>query len=167
MKAALALAPLALVVACAGGGRSARPGGEEPVPEWVSRGTGAFELESGKQLQAVGIAPPSDPRTRRQHADESAEQQMSSGIEALAAAVAKLTEGPAPADAVSALTKKAAGKAAAIRDHWVTPDGTEQSLEVLDLASFHDALRTLDGDGELKRAIAAASDRAFASLIRH
>ena len=154
----------ALAMACGGGGKSVRPGGAESTPDWVARGTGAFQLESGKQLQAVGTAPPSDPKTRRQQADASAEQQMQSGIDALASALSRMSDN---GDAVAALAKKAAAQAAGIRDHWVTSDGTEQSLDVLDLAAFKDAVQRADGDPRLKREVSANAERAFDSLLRH
>jgi hypothetical protein len=166
MRNSGAVAVLAMAVACGGGGKNVRAGGgAESTPEWVSRGTGAFQVESGKQLQAVGTAPPSDPRTRRQQADASAEGQMASGIDALAAAIAKLSDGSSSRDALSALAKKAATQAVAIRDHWVTPDGTEQSLEVLDVGAFKEALQKVDGDDKLKREVSANADRAFDSLM--
>lgn len=166
MRNAAAIA-VAVALACAGSAKSVHPGGgAEATPDWVSRGTGAFQLEAGKQLQAVGSAPPSDPRTRRQQADAAAEQQMAQGIEALAAAMARLSEAGGAQEGPASLTRKAAALAAAIRDHWVSPDGTEQSVEVLDLASFKEALQKTDGDERLKRELSANAERAFDSLLR-
>ena len=60
----------------------------------------------------------------------------------------------------------AAAESAAIRDHWVTPDGQEQSLDVLELGAFKQALQSVDGDEKLKREMASNAERAFDSLIR-
>lgn len=166
MRNAAAIAVATVALACAGGARSVRPGGAEAAPDWVSRGTGAFQLEAGKQLQAVGSAPPSDPKTRRQQADAAAEQQMAQGIDALAAAMARLSESGGSQEGPAGLTRKAAALAAAIRDHWVSSDGTEQAVEVLDLASFKEALQKADGDERLKRELSANAERAFDSLLR-
>ena len=67
---------------------------------------------------------------------------------------------------IAGLAKKAAAQSAGIRDHWVTPDGTEQSLMVLDLGGFKSALQSVDGDEKLKREMSANAEKAFDSLMR-
>jgi hypothetical protein len=154
----------ALLAAC-GGGKSVRPSGEVTTPEWVTQGTGAFSLEAGKQLHGVGSAFAPDAKSRRQAADAAAQQQLAGGIEAVALALTKMSESP-QGDSVATMTRKAASQAAAIRDHWVTPDGQEQSLEVLELGAFKIALQSVDGDEKLKREMTSNAERAFDSLIR-
>lgn len=155
----------ALLAACGGGGKSVRPTGEVATPEWVTQGTGAFSLEAGKQLRGVGAASAPDAKSRRQAADAAAQQQLAGGIEEIAKALTRMSES-SQSDAVTAMTRKAAAQAEAIRDHWVTPDGQEQSLDVLDLAAFKAALQSVDGDDKLKREMTANAEKAFDSLIR-
>src|SRR5207237_7685150 len=53
----LSVAAFSLALAC-GGGKSVKPGGGgDETPAWVAQGTGAFNGESGKKLQGVGVAP--------------------------------------------------------------------------------------------------------------
>ena len=163
------VAAAVLLAACGGGSKNVRPGGGSVVtPEWVSQGTGAFYVEAGKQLHGVGSASAADPKTRRQQADEAAQQQLSGGVDALAQSLARLSESSAgnTAGIIAGLAKKAAAQSAGIRDHWVTPDGTEQSLMVLDLGGFKSALQSVDGDEKLKREMSANAEKAFDSLMR-
>ena len=137
------------------------------TPEWVQQGTGAFNVEAGKQLHGVGSAIAADPKARRQQADQAAQQQLTGGVDALAAALAKMSESTdSVADTVSGIARKAASQASGIRDHWVTPDGTEQSLDVLDLAAFKQALQSVDGDEKIRREMASNADKAFDSLAK-
>jgi len=158
---------VALLAAC-GGGKNVKPSGEVSAPEWVAQGTGAFAVEAGKQLHGVGTAQAPDAKSRRQQADSAAAQQLAGGVDALSAALTKMSEQTQDnlGDAVSAIAKKAAAQAASIRDHWVTPDGTEQSLDVLDLTAFRAAVQSVDGDDKLKREMAANAEKAFDSLMR-
>jgi len=157
----------ALLVAC-GGGKNVRPSGEVTTPEWVTQGTGAFLLESGKALHAVGSSSAPDAKSRRQAADAAAQEQMAGGVDAVAKALTKMSESSQDnlGDAVTIIARKAAGQVAAVRDHWVTPDGQEQSLEVLELSAFKTALQSVDGDDKLKREMAANAEKAFDSLMR-
>lgn len=158
----------ALLAAC-GGGKNVKSSGEVPPPEWVAQGTGAFAAEAGKQLHGVGSAQGPDAKSRRQQADTAAATQLAGGIDALSASLTKMSEQTQDnlGDAISAIAKKAAAQAAAIRDHWVTPDGTEQSLDLLDLGAFKSALQSVDGDDKLKREMTANAEKAFDSLMAH
>ncbi len=155
----------ALLAACGGGGKNVRPSGEVTTPEWVTQGTGAFALEAGKQLHGVGSASAPDAKSRRQAADAAAQQQLAGGIEEVAKSLTKMSESP-QGDSVATMTRKAAAQVAAIRDHWVTPDGQEQSLDVLELGAFKHALQSVDGDEKLKREMVSNAEKAFDSLIR-
>ena len=168
MKNVVVVGALALAFGCGGGGKNVKASGDVQAPDWVARGTGAFNLESGKQMDAVGSAQGQDSRARRQQADAAAQQQMSGGVDALAGSFTKMSEqtGDAVGNQIADICKKAASQAAQIKDHWVTPDGTEQALDVLDLQAFKDALQRVDGDDKLKREMSANAEKAFDSLMR-
>ncbi|HUJ24929.1 MAG TPA: hypothetical protein VLW85_02850 [Myxococcales bacterium] len=167
MKNFVVVGALALSVAC-GGGKNVRATGDVTTPEWVQLGTGAFTLEAGKQMHGVGSATGPDAKTRRQNADAAAQQQMAGGVTALAGSFTKMSEqtGDSVGNAIADICNKAATQAAAIRDHWVTPDGTEQALDVLDLQAFKAALQNVDGDDKLKHEMTANAEKAFDSLMR-
>lgn len=167
MKNFVVVGALALSVAC-GGGKNVKPSADVTTPDWVQMGTGAFTLEAGKQMHGVGSASGQDAKARRQQADAAAQQQMAGGLTALAGSFTKMSEqtGDSVGNAIADICNKAAAQAAGIRDHWVTPDGTEQSLDVLDLTSFKAALQTVDGDDKLKHEMTANAEKAFDSLMR-
>jgi hypothetical protein len=48
-----------------------------------------------------------------------------------------------------------------IRDHWVTPDGDERALSVIDFDAFRQALQSVDGDERVRREMFSNLDRAF------
>jgi hypothetical protein len=158
----------ALAVAC-GGGKNVKGSGEVTTPDWVAQGTGAFALESGKTLHGVGSANAADPKARRQAADAAAAQQLAGGVEVLAGNLTKMSQSSQDnlGDAIAAITRAAAGQAAAVRDHWVTPDGQEAALEVLDLGAFRAALQVVDGDDKLKKETASNAEKAFDTLMQH
>jgi hypothetical protein len=166
MKKLVVVGALALM-AC-GGGKAVKPGGDVSAPEWVAQGTGAFSIEAGKQMHGVGSAQGQDSRARRQQADAAAQQQLTGGVDALSASLTKMSEQTQDnlGDAVAAIARKAAAQSAAIKDHWVTPDGTEQALDVLDLNAFKAALQQVDGDDKLKHEMAGNAEKAFDSLMR-
>ncbi|MGZ6125884.1 MAG: hypothetical protein ACXWLR_13040, partial [Myxococcales bacterium] len=122
---------------------------------------GAFLTEGGKRLQGVGVASGiADPRARRRQADAAAREQLQVAVDTLAQALAA---GTAPQDrvAVSELARKAGAQTAAVRDHWVTPDGDERALGVIELDAFKRALQTAEGDDRVKGDVYPNVDRAF------
>jgi hypothetical protein len=157
----LLAAASALALAC-GGGAATRPGGgKDQTPSWLAEGTGAFRSEGGKRLQGVGVASGvADPRARRKQADVAAREQLQASVDALAQALAK----DQPAEdraAIADIARKAGAQAGAIRDHWVTPDGDERALGVIEVDAFRQALQAVDGDERVKREMFANVDRAF------
>jgi len=158
----LALVAALLAVGC-GGGKAARPdGASDQAPSWLSEGTGAIRGESGRRLQGVGVASGvSDPKARRRQADGAAREQLQSAVDALARALAKAGESPQDAEAVRAIARKAAVQEGAIRDHWVTPDGDERALSVIEFDAFKRALQSVDGDERVRREMFSNLDRAF------
>ncbi len=167
MKKVLVLSFATLFVACAGS--SARPGGgDETTPPWVAQGTGAVRIESGKKLQGVAVARNPDPKLRRQAADDAASRQLQREIDALAAQVVKTGEntGVHAGEAIAALARKAAERAAHVRDHWVTPDGAENALDRIELGALRQAVQATEGDEAARRELAAGLDRAFDQLSR-
>jgi hypothetical protein len=157
---------LLAVLACGGGSKTVRPTGDE-TPSWVSQGTGAVDAEGGKRLQAVGSASGPDAKARRQQADAATRTQLDGALARLSAALAKMSDAKQSGDEIAGLAGKAAADARQIRDHWVTRDGTETALEVLDLASFKASLQSVDGDDKLKREMSANADKAFDQLKGH
>jgi hypothetical protein len=164
MRNWLVAAVAALSMAC-GGGSATRPGGaREQVPGWLAEGTGAFRTEGGKRLQGVGVASGvADPRARRQQADGAAREQLRVAVDALAQA---LSAGEAAQDraAVADIARRAGAQAASIRDHWVTPDGDERALAVIELDAFRSALQGAEGDERVKGEMFSNVDRAFEQI---
>jgi hypothetical protein len=152
----------ALAAACGGGAKSVKAP-SDGTPDWVARGTGQFDAESGRMVQGVGSAAGPDAKARRQKADAAARAQLDRVVTQLSASLAKLGDAR-QGDAIGNLTRRAATDAQQIRDHWVTSDGTELSLEVLDLAGFKAALAKQDGDDQLKKDLSAKADKAFDSI---
>jgi hypothetical protein len=152
-----------LLAACGGGAKSTVRAPGDTTPDWVAQGTGAVEAESGKAVQAVGSAAGPDAKARRQKADAAARAQLDRVVGQLSASLARLGD-PKQGDAIGTLTRRAATDAQQIRDHWVTSDGTEMSLDVLDLSGFKAALARQDADDKLKKDLSANADKAFDSI---
>jgi hypothetical protein len=161
-KVILAAAALALV-AC-GGGKAVKSSGDE-TPDWVGQGTGGVNAEGGKKVQGVGSASGADAKARRQQADAAAKSQLDGVVTSLSQALAKMSDSKKPDD-VANLAKTAAAQSQQIRDHWVAADGSEMSLDVLDLAAFKNALAGADGDDKLKKEAAANADKAFDQVAK-
>lgn len=156
-----------LALACGGGSKNVKPGGAgDETPAWVGQGTGAFNMESGKKLQGVGVAPRADPQSRRKAADAAAAQQLQGGIDALASFLSKMTESTKEnvGDDISAIVKKAAAAAPHVHDHYVGQDGSESALDRLDVGALKAAVANVDGDDKLKSEIGNNLDRAYDQL---
>ena len=157
-----------LALACGGGGKNVRASGaQDRAPSWLAEGTGAVRSESGKRLQGVGVASGiSDPKARRRQADAAAREQLQGAVDALARTLAKMSESGQQGlvETTTTLARKAAGQSAAIRDHWVTADGDERALAVLDLDALRRALQAGEGDDRVRGEMAANVDRAFDQL---
>src|SRR5207248_7340653 len=98
---------------------------------------------------------------RRRQADGAAREQLQAAVDALARALAKASDAPQDAEAVRAIARKAAMQVGAIRDHWVTPDGDERALGVVELDAFKRALQSADGDERVRQEMFSNLDRAF------
>jgi hypothetical protein len=164
MRDSIVIAVAVLALAC-GGGKAARPGGaQDSTPSWLADGTGAIRGETGKRLQGVGVASGiADPRARRRQADAAAREQLQAAVDALAQALARMSESTQQnlGQTATAIARNAAVQAAAIRDHWVTPDGDERALAVLDLDALRRSLQAADGDERIRGEMAANVERAF------
>ena len=160
MRKLVLAAAAALALHC-GGGAAARPGGPaDRAPAWLSEGTGAFRTEGGKKLQGVGVASGvADPRARRRQADGAAREQLQVAVDALAQSLS--ADSPQDRAAIAEIARKAAARAGTIRDHWVTPDGDERAVSVVELDAFKQALQGVDGDDRIKGEMFANVDRAF------
>lgn len=171
MKKLLVVAAAVSLVACGGakpkpGGGSSGGGGED-APSWVKQGSGEFNTEAGKRLQGIGTSGARDPRSRREQADTKAKDQLTREVDALLIVLSKLSENTKDnaSEEISAIGRKAAAKASKISDHWVA-DGTESSLDLLDLKSFKDALASVDGDEKLRKEMGNNADRAFDNMTK-
>ena len=167
MKKIVLAVSLVLAVSC--GGKKPVPAAarEAALPEWLTQGTGAFTGDAGRRLQGVGSASASDPKERRQSADAQAKAQLGQAVEAFSAQLTRLSESTQDnlGDAITNISKKTLDKSA-VMDHWVTVDGTEQSVAVLDLDTFKAAVRKVEGDGKLKIEMANNANKAFEALAR-
>jgi hypothetical protein len=161
-------AAAALALSCGGGSKGVRAGGAlDAAPSWLSEGTGAIRGEGGRKLQGVGVASGvSNEKARRHQADGAAREQLQGAVDALARALAKAGESPQDGRAVAAMARKAAAQVSVIRDHWVTPDGDERALAVVEVEELKKALQAVDGDERLRREMFANVDRAFEQLAR-
>jgi hypothetical protein len=160
---------LALTLAACGGAKTVPGGGRGgDTPQWLQQGTGAFNTEAGKRIQGVSSITMRDPKVRRQASDARAKEQLAQTMDAFAQALSKMSENTKDnlGEEIAAIGKRAAIQAAEIKDHWVTPEGAESSLVVLDLAAFKQGLQTVDGDEKVKREMANNADRAFDQLAR-
>jgi hypothetical protein len=161
MRNWLLAAAASLALACGGGAATRPSGARDQTPSWLAEGTGAFRSEGGKRLQGVGVATGvADPRMRRRQADGAAREQLQVSLDTLAQALAT-GEAAQDAPAVAEITRKAGAQAAAIRDHWVTPDGDERALGVIEVDAFKRALQAVDGDDRVKSEMFSNVDRAF------
>lgn len=153
------LVAVALALSCGGGAATRPSGGRDETPSWLAEGTGAFRAEGQKRLQGVGVASGvADPRARRRQADAAAREQLQVVVDALAQGLPGSAQDRA---AAAEIARKAGAQAASIRDHWVTPDGDERALGVIDLDAFKRALQNVDGDEGVKGEMFSNIDRAF------
>lgn len=167
MKKIVLAVSLAVLAAC-GGAKPVPTSAQKPAqPEWLAQGSGAFAGDAGKRLQGVGSANASDPKERRQAADAQAKAQLGQTLDAFTAQLTKLSESTQDnlGEAVAAIGKKTLDKAQVL-DHWVTADGSEQAVAVLDLETFKTAVRKAEGDGKLKVEMANNASKAFDALAR-
>ncbi len=105
-----------------------------PRPEWVNKGSGAFEGEKGRSLQAVGVTEPfRNSSLRMDRARTAARAELRKLVELLAAAVAKETGATRKKfdsleDPLRALSLRAP-----IADEWADESGVGFALVVVDL----------------------------------
>ena len=168
MRTVVLATAAALALSCGSGSKAVRAGGvPDATPSWLSEGTGAIRAEGGRKLQGVGVASGvTNERVRRHQADGAAREQLQGAVDALARALVKAGESPQDGQAVAALARKAAAQVSAIRDHWVTPDGDERALAVVEVEDFKKALQGVDGDERVRREMFANVDRAFEQVAR-
>jgi len=168
MRTVVLATAAALALSCGGGSKAVRAGGvPDATPSWLSEGTGAIRAEGGRKLQGVGVASGvTNERVRRHQADGAAREQLQGAVDALARALAKAGESPQDGQAVAAMARKAAVQVSAIRDHWVTPNGDERALAVVEVEDFKKALQGVDGDERVRREMFANVDRAFEQVAR-
>ena len=168
MKNFLVLSVAAVLAACGGGSKAVRSSGGDDTPSWLAQGSGAYSTEAGKKLQGVGLGTQTDPKARRRAADVQAAQQLQGTVTALAAGLAKMSEATKEnaSDEIGAIARRAAAGIPQVRDHWVTPDGSENALDQIDLGAFKQAIQSADGDEKLKAEMVNNVDRAFDVLSR-
>jgi hypothetical protein len=107
-----------------------------------------------------------DVKTRRMAADNKARQELAQTMNPFYQALGKVSESGASPEEIAGIGKRAAEQAAEIRDHWLTSEGTESALDVVDLGAFKAALQRVEGDDRVKREMANNADRAFDQLAR-
>ncbi|OLC18266.1 MAG: hypothetical protein AUG04_03865 [Deltaproteobacteria bacterium 13_1_20CM_2_69_21] len=165
MRTVLLAAAAVLALSCGGGGKTMRAGAPDATPSWLSEGTGAIRTEGGRKLQGVGVASgATNERARRHQADGAAREQLQGAVDALVRVLARTGESPQDGQAVAAMARRAAAQVSAIRDHWVTPDGDERALAVVEVDEFKKALQGVDGDDRVRREMFANVDRAFEQI---
>ena len=150
-----------LAIACGGGAATRPSGARDQTPSWLAEGTGAFRTEGGKRLQGVGVA--SGVADPKRGAARRTERRGNSSR-------SRRTRWRRPwlpgrrrrmAPVVAEIARKAGSQAAAIRDHWVTPDGDERALGVIEVDAFKRALQAVEGDDRVKSEMYSNVDRAF------
>jgi hypothetical protein len=164
IRVPLVVAAAAAAVACASSSNSIVPTRPFTTPGWLSEGTGAFRGEGGRRLQGVGVARGiANPMARRKQADAAAQEQLQSGVDALAQALSKMAES-GQAGTVVTIARDAAAQSYPIRDRFVTADGTELAVAVLEIDDFRKALQKIRGDEKTRLEMDANVDRAFDQL---
>ena len=161
----LVVAAAAAPVACASSSNSIVPTRPFTTPDWLSEGTGAFRGEGGRRLQGVGVASAiANPMARRKQADAAAREQLQSGVDALAQALSKMAESGQASTVVTIAHNAAAQVYPMIRDRFVTADGDELAVAVLEIDDFRKALKKIEGDEKTRLEMDANVDRAFDQL---
>jgi len=164
IRVLLIAAAAAAAVACASPADSIVPTRPFTTPDWLAEGTGAFRGEGGRRLQGVGVARGiANPMARRKQADAAAREQLQSGVDALAQALSKMA-GSGQASTVVTIAHDAAAKVYPIRDRFVTADGDELAVAVLEIDDFRKALQKIEGDEKTRLEMDANVDRAFDQL---
>jgi hypothetical protein len=165
IRVLLVVAAAAAAVACASSSNSiVVPTRPFTTPDWISEGTGAFRGEGGRRLQGVGVASGiANPMARRKQADAAAQEQLQSGVDALAQALSKMAES-GQASAVVTIAHNAAAQVYPIRDRFVTADGDELAVAVLGIDDFRKALHKIEGDEKTRPEMDANVDSAFDQL---
>jgi hypothetical protein len=165
IRVLLVVAAAAVAVACTSSSNSIVPTLPPfTTPDWLSEGTGAFRGERSGKLQGVGVASGiANLMARRKQADAAAREKLQSGVDAFAQALSKMAES-GQASTVVAIARKAAAEVYPIRDRFVTADGEEVAVAVLEIDEFRRALQKLEGDEKTRLEMAANADRAFDQL---
>ena len=170
---ALAMAGLIIVSAAACGGGEAKPtasgvGGTSPA--WMNKGSGPAASERGRAFFGVGVSEGAKGQAlRRKEADGKARAELANVVVAYTAKLAKsyaaasgdAAQQQAVGDALRAIAQK---QLAAVRivDHWVSKEGNESSLSMLDLETYKASIDKAGTLGaEIRDAVKAAADKAF------
>ena len=179
MKKIIGVVAVAMLGAC--GGDKPQMSNQimhEGAPNWVNKGSGAFNGEKGRVFYGIGIASSTrNAALRRQDADSKARADIAATLNTY---VTRLTKSYAASttagdpnvsheesnvsDALKVYTQMQLS-GVAIVDHWVANDGSEYALAQLDMDGFKgqmDKMKELNA--KVKDQVKANADKAFDEL---
>jgi hypothetical protein len=171
---------VAALVACGGGNKPDQSNQmlHADAPNWVNKGSGAFNGEKGRVFYGIGISGGiRNPALRRQDADSKARADIAATLNTYVTRLTKSYSASTLAgdpnqsseeqhvqDALKTYTQMQLS-GVGIVDHWVANDGTEYALAQLDMDGFKgqmDKMKELNA--KVKEAVKANADKAFDEL---
>ena len=166
------MAGVIILSAAACGGGEAKPtnAGGGASPAWMNKGSGPVASERGRAFFGVGVSDGAKGQAvRRKEADGKARDELANVVAAYTAKLAKSYAAAAGdaaqeqtvGDALKAIAQK---QLAAVRivDHWVSKEGNESSLSMIDLETYKASIDKAGTLGaEIRDAVKAAADKAF------
>jgi predicted aminopeptidase len=150
----------------------------EGAPNWVNKGSGAFNGEKGKVFYGIGISSGiRNAALRRQDADSKARADIAAILNTYVTRLTKsyaastmandptqTSEEQHVSDALKTYTQMQLS-GVAIVDHWIANDGSEYSLAQLDMEGFKgqmDKMKELNA--KVRDQVKANADKAFDEL---
>ncbi len=179
MKKILGIVAVAvLAMACGEKPQQSNQITHEGAPNWVNKGSGAFNGEKGRVFYGIGISGGvRNAALRRQDSDSKARADIAATLNTY---VTRLTKSYAASttagdpnvsseeqhvsDALKTYTQMQLS-GVAIVDHWIANDGTEYALAQLDMDGFKgqmDKMKELNA--KVKEQVKANADKAFDEL---
>jgi hypothetical protein len=168
---------VAMLAAC-GGGEKPQQSGQilvQGAPNWVNKGSGAFNGEKGRVFYGIGISSGiRNAALRRQDADSKARADiaatMNTYVTRLTKSYAASTMANDPSatseeqhvsDALKTFTQMQLS-GVGIVDHFVAADGTEYALAQLDMDGFKNGMDKMkELNATVKNAVKANAEKAF------
>lgn len=179
MKKILGIVAVAvLAMACGEKPQQSNQITHEGAPNWVNKGSGAFNGEKGRVFYGIGISGGvRNAALRRQDSDSKARADIAATLNTY---VTRLTKSYAASttagdpnvsseeqhvsDALKTYTQMQLS-GVAIVDHWIANDGTEYALAQLDMEQFKNGMDKMkELNAKVRDAVRANADKAFDEL---